>query len=114
MQYGKPDAPVEDAKCAISAAQLDGLIASLPQGLDTNVGERGLKLSGGEKQRVAIARTVLKAPSVLLCDEATSALDSKSEGLVMKALNTVAKGRSSIIIAHRCPPPSQMQVVRVC
>ena len=68
-------------------------------------------MSGGEKQRVAIARTVLKAPKILLCDEATSALDSKSEGLVMKALNTVAQGRSSIIIAHRSVALLSMQFV---
>jgi len=101
VQYGRPGAPKKEVLQAISKAQLGGLIESLPKGLDTGVGERGLKVSGGEKQRVAIARTVLKAPKMLLCDEATSALDSSSEAKVMEALNEVSRGTSSIIIAHR-------------
>lgn len=101
VRYGRPDASDEEVKKAISLAHLDKFIASLPKGYDTQVGERGLKLSGGEKQRVAIARTVLKNPAILLFDEATSSLDSESEKAILDAINEVAKGRTSIVIAHR-------------
>jgi ATP-binding cassette subfamily B protein len=86
---------------AARLAQIDGFIRSLPEGYDTMVGERGLKLSGGEKQRVAIARTILKGPPVLLLDEATSALDSHTEREIQDALDRIAKGRTTIVIAHR-------------
>ena len=82
-------------------AHLQSFIESLPKGYDTQVGERGLKLSGGEKQRVAIARTILKDPAILLFDEATSSLDSASEAAVMEAIREVSHGKSSIVIAHR-------------
>lgn len=101
VRYGRPGASDEEVKEAISMAHLDQFIASAPQGYDTRVGERGLKLSGGEKQRVAIARTLLKNPSILIFDEATSALDSASEKAVMSAINEVSKGKSCIIVAHR-------------
>jgi ATP-binding cassette subfamily B protein len=81
--------------------QIHDFICSLPNGYNTNVGERGLKLSGGEKQRVAIARTLLKNPSLLVFDEATSALDSETERSIQKELNELAKNRTTLIIAHR-------------
>jgi len=99
--YGRPDASDEDVRAAVQAAQLQPLIDRLAQGLDTPVGERGLKLSGGEKQRVAIARMLLKNPPILLLDEATSALDSHNEQAVQEALNRAAQGRTTLVIAHR-------------
>ncbi len=101
VRYGRPDATDEEVNEAIHHAQLSDFIAQLPQGSNTLVGERGLKLSGGEKQRVAIARTILKRPSILVFDEATSALDSKTERGILDALRIVAKGHTSLVIAHR-------------
>lgn len=99
--YGRPDASKQEVMQAVSMAHLQQFVESLPKGMDTPVGERGLKLSGGEKQRVAIARTILKQPSILLFDEATSSLDSESEQSILRAIQEVAKGRSSLVIAHR-------------
>ena len=86
---------------AAKYAQIDKFIADLPDGYDTEVGERGLKLSGGEKQRVAIARTILKAPPILILDEATSSLDSRTEQGIKSALDKIAKDRTTVVIAHR-------------
>ncbi|OUR96903.1 metal ABC transporter permease [Halobacteriovorax marinus] len=99
--YGKPGATEAEMKAAAKAAQVDTFIDSLPDGYDTQVGERGLKLSGGEKQRMAIARTILKAPEILLFDEATSALDSHTEREIQKSFEKVSKDKTTIIIAHR-------------
>ena len=101
VQYGCPSASKEQVMKAIEMAHLSSFIASLPDGLQTMVGERGLKLSGGEKQRVAIARTILKNPPILVFDEATSSLDSQSEQAILRAINEVAKNRTSLVIAHR-------------
>ena len=101
VQYGCPTASKEEVLKAIDLAHLADFIASLPEGLDTVVGERGLKLSGGEKQRVAIARTILKNPQILVFDEATSSLDSQSEQAILTAINEVTKSRTSLVIAHR-------------
>jgi ATP-binding cassette subfamily B protein len=101
IQYGRTDASYEEVIEAAQLAHLAGFIDQLPQGFDTKVGERGLKLSGGEKQRVAIARTILKNPPVLILDEATSSLDSKSEQVIQAALQSVTKNRTSLVIAHR-------------
>jgi len=101
VQYGCPTASEADVLKAIELAHLSEFIASLPDGLQTVVGERGLKLSGGEKQRVAIARTILKNPQILVFDEATSSLDSQSEQAILTAINEVAKNRTSLVIAHR-------------
>lgn len=101
IRYGRPDASDEDVLNAARLAQIDNFIQALPQGYATQVGERGLKLSGGEKQRVAIARTLLKAPPILLLDEATSALDSYTEKEIQSALDQVAQNRTTIVIAHR-------------
>ena len=86
---------------AAEYAQIDKFIKELPDGYDTEVGERGLKLSGGEKQRVAIARTILKAPPILILDEATSALDTRTEQGIKSALDKIAKERTTVVIAHR-------------
>lgn len=99
--YGKPDAPSQRIEEAASLAHINHFIATLPQGYETKVGERGLKLSGGEKQRVAIARTILKHPQILVFDEATSALDSRTEKEIQANLREVSRNRSTIIIAHR-------------
>jgi ATP-binding cassette subfamily B protein len=101
IAYGRPGASDEDIRRAASLAHLDRFIASLPQGMDTQVGERGLKVSGGEKQRLAIARVILKDPAILLLDEATSSLDSASEQAILAALNEVARQRTTLVIAHR-------------
>jgi ATP-binding cassette subfamily B protein len=101
VQYGNPKANKEEVLKAIELAHLAEFISSLPDGLETVVGERGLKLSGGEKQRVAIARTILKNPQILVFDEATSSLDSQSEQAILTAINEVAKNRTSLVIAHR-------------
>jgi len=101
IAYGNPSASIEAMHEAARAAQIDGFIKRLPDGYDTQVGERGLKLSGGEKQRVAIARTLLKKPAMLIFDEATSALDSKTERAFQEELLSLAKNRTTLIIAHR-------------
>jgi ATP-binding cassette subfamily B protein len=101
IRYGKPDASTAEVREAARLAQIDGFVMTLPQGYASLVGERGLKLSGGEKQRVAIARTILKAPPILMLDEATSALDSHTEREIQDALERVARERTSLVIAHR-------------
>ena len=101
IQYGRPDATREDVIAAARMAQIDEFVSTLPDGYDTMVGERGLKLSGGEKQRVAIARTILKGPPILILDEATSALDSHTEKEIQDALDRVARDRTTLVIAHR-------------
>ncbi|MBB3972407.1 ABCB family ABC transporter ATP-binding protein/permease [Hansschlegelia beijingensis] len=101
IRYGRWDATDEEVERAAELAQIDGFIRLLPKGYETEVGERGLKLSGGEKQRVAIARTILKGPPLLILDEATSALDSATEKDIQDALETVSRGRTTIVIAHR-------------
>jgi ATP-binding cassette subfamily B protein len=101
LRYAKPDATDEDLERAARAAAIHERIAELPEGYDTVVGERGYKLSGGEKQRIAIARVILKDPRILILDEATSALDTHSERLIQGALELVMQGRTTIAIAHR-------------
>ena len=101
IAYGDPSASFEEVEQAAKAAQIDGFIKHLPDSYQTQVGERGLKLSGGEKQRVAIARTLLKKPAMLIFDEATSALDSKTERAFQEELLNLAKNRTTLIIAHR-------------
>jgi ATP-binding cassette subfamily B protein len=101
LRYAKEDATEEEMIAACKAAQIWELISSLPNGFDTMVGERGHRLSGGEKQRLAIARLLLKAPAIVILDEATAHLDSENEDLVQEALKEALKGRTSIVIAHR-------------
>jgi ATP-binding cassette subfamily B protein len=101
IRYGRPEASDADVQQAIELAHLQDFIQSLPDGHNTQVGERGLKLSGGEKQRVAIARTILKRPPIMVFDEATSSLDSQSEQAILNALREIAQGHTSLVIAHR-------------
>ena len=101
IRYGRPDASEREVEAAAEIAQIGTFIRNLPDGFDTMVGERGLKLSGGEKQRVAIARTILKAPPILILDEATSALDTNTEQEIQTALDVVSKNRTTLVIAHR-------------
>jgi len=101
IAYGRPDATREEVYAAARAAHIHDFIISLPEGYESTVGERGLKLSGGEKQRVAIARTVLKNPAILIFDEATSALDTRTEKIIQAELAEVARERTTLIIAHR-------------
>jgi len=101
IRYGRPGADDAEVETAAKAAHIHALIESLPDGYDTEVGERGLKLSGGEKQRVAIARALLKDPAILIFDEATSALDSASEKAIQAELDRIAVGRTTLVIAHR-------------
>ncbi len=101
IAYGRPDATREEVVEAARLAQLDRFISNLPDGYETTVGERGLKLSGGEKQRVAIARVILKQPKILIFDEATSALDSQTEQAIQESLRDLAIGHTSLVIAHR-------------
>jgi len=101
IRYGRPDASEEEVREAARMAQISDFIERQPKGYDTEVGERGLKLSGGEKQRVAIARTILKSPPVLILDEATSALDTHTEREIQSALDQVSKNRTTVVIAHR-------------
>ena len=101
IAYGRPGASDDDIWAAVRAANLAGFVESLPEGLDTRVGERGTRLSGGQKQRVAIARIFLKDPRILVLDEATSALDNESEREVQESLSRLAEGRTTLVIAHR-------------
>src|SRR6185436_9792539 len=101
LLYGRPSATQEELEAAAAAANIHDRISQLPEGYDTVVGERGYKLSGGEKQRLAIARVILKDPKILILDEATSSLDTTSERLVQAALEPLMEGRTTIAIAHR-------------
>jgi len=101
LLYARPDATDEQMQAALRDAQILRLVDSLPDKVDTLVGERGYRFSGGEKQRIAIARLLLKAPDIVILDEATAHLDSESEAAVQRALETALSGRTSIVIAHR-------------
>ncbi|KAF9663718.1 hypothetical protein SADUNF_Sadunf17G0081200 [Salix dunnii] len=101
IRYGKPDATMEEVEAATSAANAHSFITLLPNGYNTQVGERGVQLSGGQKQRIAIARAMLKNPKILLLDEATSALDASSESIVQEALDRLMIGRTTVVVAHR-------------
>ena len=101
LRYGKSNATEEEMWAALRSANLYDFVASLPDGLETEVGERGTRLSGGQKQRLSIARVFLKDPKILVFDEATSSLDTESEALIQDAFDRLAKGRTSIVIAHR-------------
>jgi ATP-binding cassette subfamily B protein len=101
IRYGRPDATDAEVEAAAKMAQIHDFVMSLPKGYDSLVGERGLKLSGGEKQRVSIARTILKGPAILILDEATSALDSFTEHQIQEALKKVSENRTTLVIAHR-------------
>jgi ATP-binding cassette subfamily B protein len=101
IAYGRPEASRDEVEAAARLARIHDFVESLPDGYDSLVGERGLKLSGGEKQRVAIARTILKDPKILLFDEATSALDTKTEREIQASLREVSEGRTTLMIAHR-------------
>jgi ATP-binding cassette subfamily B protein len=113
IAYGKPDASDEQILDAAKSANALEFIGKLPKGLDTIVGERGVKLSGGQRQRVAIARAILKDAPILVLDEATSALDSESEKLIQDALVTLMNGRTSIVIAHRLSTISKLDRIIV-
>jgi ATP-binding cassette subfamily B protein len=113
IAYGKPGASHNDIVAAARAASIHDFIESLPDGYQTMVGERGLKLSGGEKQRVAIARTLLKNPAILIFDEATSALDSKAEQAIQAELKEIAKNRTTLVIAHRLSTVADAQQILV-
>src|SRR4029077_9572979 len=101
LSFAKPDATDDEIREAAEAARIHHVIAALPEGYETVVGERGYRFSGGEKQRIAIARTILRHPPILVLDEATSSLDTETERLVQEALDQLSEGRTTIAIAHR-------------
>tara|TARA_A100000171_G_scaffold41497_4_gene42335 strand:+ start:216 stop:2048 length:1833 start_codon:yes stop_codon:yes gene_type:complete len=113
IAYGDPKASFEDIVQAAKAARIHDFVSRLPDGYDTQVGERGLKLSGGEKQRVAIARTLLKNPPILILDEATSALDTRTERQIQEELNLIARNRTTLIIAHRLSTIADADIIAV-
>jgi ABC-type multidrug transport system fused ATPase/permease subunit len=101
LLYGKPDASEEELIAAARTAYAHEFILELPQGYDTEIGERGVRLSGGQKQRLALARAILVDPRILILDEATSSVDAEAEYLIQQALEAVLRGRTSLVIAHR-------------
>ena len=101
VRYARPEASLDDVKRACAAAYADEFVERLPQGYDTDLGERGVRLSGGQRQRIAIARAILADRPILLLDEATSALDAESERVVQAALDHLTEGRTTLVIAHR-------------
>jgi ATP-binding cassette subfamily B protein len=113
LLYAKPDATEAELDAATQAANIYDFIHELPEGYDTIVGERGYRLSGGEKQRIAIARIILKNPRILVLDEATSHLDSQSEALIQNALEAVMEDRTSVVIAHRLSTILKADVILV-
>lgn len=113
LRYGKSDATDEEMLDALDKANIGSYIRSLPDGLDSEVGERGTRLSGGQKQRISIARVFLKNPSILIFDEATSSLDSESEGQIQEAFNRLARGRTAIVIAHRLTTVRNASIIYV-
>ncbi|MFZ5870827.1 MAG: ABC transporter ATP-binding protein [Actinomycetota bacterium] len=113
LRYARPEATDAEIEEALRAAQVWSLVEQLPEGLDTVVGDRGHRLSGGEKQRIALARLLLKAPGVIVLDEATAHLDSESEAAVQRALDTALEGRTSLVIAHRLSTVRQADVILV-
>jgi ATP-binding cassette subfamily B protein len=113
IAYARPDATDEEVLQAIKRANAYEFVKELPRGLDTIVGERGVKLSGGQRQRIAIARAILKDAPILVLDEATSALDSESEKLIQDALAKLMKGRTSIVVAHRLSTISKLDRIVV-
>src|SRR5690606_30347420 len=113
LRYAKPDASDAELEVACRAANIHDTIAGFPDGYGTVVGERGYRLSGGEKQRVAIARVLLKDPAVLILDEATSALDTVSERMVQAALDAASRGRTTVAIAHRLSTVVDADVIHV-
>ena len=113
LRYARPSATEEELREACAAAQILDVIDALPDGFDTIVGERGYRLSGGEKQRLAIARMLLKDPAIVILDEATSHLDSENEALVQAALATALEGRTAIVIAHRLSTITSADVILV-
>tara|TARA_R100001143_G_scaffold63524_1_gene71368 strand:+ start:5828 stop:7630 length:1803 start_codon:yes stop_codon:yes gene_type:complete len=113
IAYGDPNASFDDIVQAAKAARIHDFVSRLPDGYDTQVGERGLKLSGGEKQRVAIARTLLKNPPILILDEATSALDTRTERQIQEELNLIARNRTTLIIAHRLSTIADADIIAV-
>ena len=113
LRYARPDATDEELVAACKAANIHDTIESFEHGYDTAVGERGYRLSGGEKQRIAIARVLLKDPPILLLDEATSALDTVSERVVQEALDNASRGRTTLVVAHRLSTVVDADVIHV-
>jgi ABC-type multidrug transport system fused ATPase/permease subunit len=113
IRYGRPEASFDDVVEAAEAAQIHGFITTLPQGYETIAGERGCNLSGGQMQRITIARAILRDPAILFLDEATSSLDSESEGAVQRALANLMRGRTCLVIAHRLSTVSDADKILV-